>query len=274
MKRMIVYILIVFLTACVEQSDKVKIIENYDDKFLTDKNIDVEPGTEEQIERFQNDIKEIVKNISGEHTLPVKAYLNFRMYINNEGKVEAISSLKIPEEWKKKDEEFTVLSNNKNIFDGIASTAEDWEFKPAVLNGEPVNFRSDIELILTVDEEGKVSALEGFGKSFSAFNTGKLTDYMVMVEQPPVPIGGLEAIQQRITYPEKAKRAGIEGRVFIKAYINEKGDVVETEVLKGIGGGCDSVAVKAVKESKFEPGKQRGEPVKVQVSIPIVFKLQ
>jgi periplasmic protein TonB len=30
----------------------------------------------------------------------------------------------------------------------------------------------------------------------------------------------------------------------------------------------------AVRETKFKPGKQRGKPVKVQVSIPIVFKLQ
>jgi len=29
-----------------------------------------------------------------------------------------------------------------------------------------------------------------------------------------------------------------------------------------------------VQKTKFKPGKQRGKPVKVQVSIPVVFKLQ
>ena len=34
------------------------------------------------------------------------------------------------------------------------------------------------------------------------------------------------------------------------------------------------MAVDAVKRTKFNPGTQNGIPVKVQVTIPIVFKLQ
>ena len=45
------------------------------------------------------------------------------------------------------------------------------------------------------------------------------------------------------------------------------------KVLNGIGGGCDEMAVDAVKKTKFNPGTQNGKPVKVQVTIPIVFKL-
>lgn len=98
--------------------------------------------------------------------------------------------------------------------------------------------------------------------------------FFVAVEETPEPIGGIEAIQKRIVYPEIAKRAGVQGRVFIKAFVNEVGDVVKAEVIKGIGAGCDEAAVQAVMETKFKPGRQRGKPVKVQVSIPIVFKLQ
>jgi len=98
--------------------------------------------------------------------------------------------------------------------------------------------------------------------------------FFVAVEQQPQPIGGLEGIQKRIVYPEIAKRAGVQGRVFVKAYVDENGNVVKTELLKGIGAGCDEAAMVAVQNTKFTPGKQRGKPVKVQVSIPIVFKLQ
>lgn len=98
--------------------------------------------------------------------------------------------------------------------------------------------------------------------------------FFVAVEEMPEPIGGIEAIQRRIVYPEIAKRAGVEGRVFIKAYVDENGNVWKTEVIKGIGAGCDEAAEAAVKATKFKPGKQRGRPVKVQVSIPILFKLQ
>ena len=98
--------------------------------------------------------------------------------------------------------------------------------------------------------------------------------FFVAVENQPEPIGGIAGIQSRIVYPEIAKRAGVQGRVFIKAFVDEKGNVVRAEVLKGIGAGCDEAAVDAVLKTKFKPGRQRGKAVKVQVSIPVVFRLQ
>jgi protein TonB len=97
--------------------------------------------------------------------------------------------------------------------------------------------------------------------------------YFVAVEEMPYPIGGINAIQQHIIYPEIAKRAGIEGKVFILAYVDEDGTVTKAEILKRIGGGCDEAAAKAVLQTKFSPGKQRGKPVKVKVMIPIRFEL-
>jgi protein TonB len=98
--------------------------------------------------------------------------------------------------------------------------------------------------------------------------------FFVAVEEMPSPIGGIGAIQSKIKYPEIARRAGLEGTVYILAYLNEDGIVVKTEIAKGIGGGCDEEAEKAVKESRFTPGKQRGKPVKVKVMIPVKFQLK
>ncbi len=97
--------------------------------------------------------------------------------------------------------------------------------------------------------------------------------YFVAVEEMPEPIGGIRAIQEKIVYPEIAKRAGVEGKVYILAFVDESGNVTKAQVLKGIGAGCDEAALDAVLKTKFKPGKQRGKPVKVQVSIPVVFKL-
>lgn len=98
--------------------------------------------------------------------------------------------------------------------------------------------------------------------------------YFVAVEEMPDPIGGIAAIQSLIEYPEIAKRAGVEGKVYVLAFVDERGNVTSAKILKGIGAGCDEAAIDAVRKTKFKPGKQRGTPVKVQVSIPIVFKLQ
>ncbi len=98
--------------------------------------------------------------------------------------------------------------------------------------------------------------------------------YFVAVEEMPEPIGGIQAIQNRIVYPEIAKRAGVEGRVYVLAFVDETGNVTKAEIMKGLGAGLDEAALNAVRQTKFKPGKQRGKPVKVQVSIPIVFRLQ
>ena len=102
----------------------------------------------------------------------------------------------------------------------------------------------------------------------------KLNDvYLKMVDVVAEPIGGIKAIQKNIIYPELAKKAGIEGIVYINAFIDEKGDVTKTKLLKGIGSGCDEAATKAVKNTKFTPGKLRGKLVKMQEVVPIKFKL-
>ncbi|MCI0707982.1 MAG: energy transducer TonB [Ignavibacteriae bacterium] len=98
--------------------------------------------------------------------------------------------------------------------------------------------------------------------------------YFVVVEEPPKLIGGVEGLMRRVAYPDIALRAGIQGKVILLAYVNEKGDVIRADVLKGIGGGCDEAAVDALRQSKFIPGKQRGTPVKVKVSIMVRFELR
>ena len=97
--------------------------------------------------------------------------------------------------------------------------------------------------------------------------------YFVAVEEMPQPIGGLQGIQGKIKYPEIARRAGVEGKVFVRAFVDEMGNVVSVELVKGIGGGCDEAALDAILNTKFTPGKQRGKPIKVQVTVPVLFKL-
>lgn len=99
-------------------------------------------------------------------------------------------------------------------------------------------------------------------------------DFFVVVEHMPVLIGGLENLQSKIQYPKKAQKAGIEGRVIVQFIITETGEIEDPVVVRGIGGGCDEEAVRVLKEyAKFKPGLQRGVPVRVRFTVPIVFKL-
>ncbi|HEY4611519.1 MAG TPA: energy transducer TonB [Bacteroidota bacterium] len=98
-------------------------------------------------------------------------------------------------------------------------------------------------------------------------------EFFVAVEEMPTLVGGITGLMKNVVYPELAVRAGVQGRVTVLAFVNEEGDVVKAQVLKGIGVGCDEAALSAIKKAKFVPGKQRGKPVKTRISIPVEFRL-
>ena len=116
-------------------------------------------------------------------------------------------------------------------------------------------------------EKGNDTTDTSIAKSFNK------EDYEIMAEQMPEPIGGLKAIQEMVVYPEKALADSIEGKVYVLTFINENGDVVRTEIIKSAHPLLDSAAISAVKEIKFTPAIHKGKNVKVQVTVPIVFKL-
>ncbi|MBI1931843.1 MAG: energy transducer TonB [Ignavibacteriales bacterium] len=98
-------------------------------------------------------------------------------------------------------------------------------------------------------------------------------EYLAFAEQMPEPVGGLEGIYKAIKYPELAIKSGVQGKVYVLAFINEDGKVEDVKIVKGIGAGCDEATIEAVKKSKFVPGKSAGKNVKVKMSLQIQFKL-
>lgn len=99
-------------------------------------------------------------------------------------------------------------------------------------------------------------------------------EVFVMVEHMPKLKGGLKSIQKEIKYPNMARKAGIEGRVYVQFVVTPKGNVENAKVVRGIGGGCDKEALRVVRDANFRPGMQRGNPVPVRMSLPVVFQLQ
>jgi periplasmic protein TonB len=99
-------------------------------------------------------------------------------------------------------------------------------------------------------------------------------EFIPVLEELPQPVGGLKALQEKVHYTEIARRAGVEGTVYIQAKIDKNGDVKEATVLKGLGAGLNEEALNAVLSTKFIPGKQRGKPVNVRMVIPIKFVLK
>lgn len=97
--------------------------------------------------------------------------------------------------------------------------------------------------------------------------------YYQNVEIMPEPIGGMETIYKRLTYPKEARDRKIQGTVQIRAFIETSGEVSIAEVAEGINPLLDEAARLAVYYTRFKPGFQRGSRIKVQMIIPIEFRL-
>ena len=106
------------------------------------------------------------------------------------------------------------------------------------------------------------------GKSYSQDNA-----YALVAEVMPQPIGGMEGLYKNISYPDMAKKTGVSGKVYLLAFINERGDVDNVKVIKGIGAGCDEAAIKGIRSTKFNPAMSKGEAIKAKLSIPVTFQI-
>ena len=105
----------------------------------------------------------------------------------------------------------------------------------------------------------------------------ELTDFTTCDVDPEFP-GGVEELYKYISgnihYPEAAKAAGEEGRVMVRFVVEADGTITGTEVVRGIGGECDSEALRVINAMpKWTPAMKDGKAVRVQYTVPIIFKL-
>jgi protein TonB len=88
------------------------------------------------------------------------------------------------------------------------------------------------------------------------------------LDEPPQPI-----VQVQPEYPEKAKKAKLEGKVIVAVVVDENGDVIDASIHHSTNPIFNDAALEAAKKMKFKPAKHKDTPVKVRVLIPFVFKL-
>ena len=94
-----------------------------------------------------------------------------------------------------------------------------------------------------------------------------------------MPVGGYinfyRYINQNLKYPARARRMGIEGKVYLQFIVEKDGSLIDIKVVRGLGSGCDKEAIRLLKRApKWIPAKYRGKLVRVQRYVPIRFLLR
>lgn len=105
--------------------------------------------------------------------------------------------------------------------------------------------------------------------------------FMVVEDMPSFKGQGVAAfrnyVQRNLDYPTVAQENGIQGTVFVKFVIDTDGSISNVTAVRSPDPSLSEEAVRVIRDTpdgSWEPGKQRGKPVRVQYTIPIVFKLQ
>jgi len=88
----------------------------------------------------------------------------------------------------------------------------------------------------------------------------------------PEPVGGPGALLANMSYPREARRAGIEGTVWLSLVVTEDGETLDVRVCQSSGHeALDRQALQALEQSEWHPGTVEGEPVPVAMRFPAWF---
>lgn len=102
--------------------------------------------------------------------------------------------------------------------------------------------------------------------------------YEVVEKMPEFPDGGMSGLMKylsaNIRYPEAAHKAGTQGRVTVQFVVGKDGSIGDVKVIRGVDPTLDAEAIRVISGMpKWKPGTQKGEPVNVKYTVPVMFRL-
>lgn len=82
-------------------------------------------------------------------------------------------------------------------------------------------------------------------------------------------------LRRNIRYPAAAREDGVEGKVTARFLLDTLGKATRTEILRGIGAGCDQEVLRVLKQMPaWKPSRYNGRPVPYLVTLSIRFRIK
>lgn len=102
--------------------------------------------------------------------------------------------------------------------------------------------------------------------------------FEVVENMPEFPDGGMPGLMKylsaNIRYPEAAHKAGTQGRVTVQFVVGKDGSIGNVSILRSVDPALDAEAIRVISGMpKWKPGTQKGEPVNVKYTVPVMFRL-
>ncbi len=144
-----------------------------------------------------------------------------------------------------------------------------------------VDDEADVEesVIASTEELGEAVEIKYVPVAVEEEEPEEQTIFEVVEKMPEFPNGGMAGLMQylskNIKYPTIAQENGTQGRVIVQFVVNRDGSIVDPKVLRSVDPYLDKEAVRVISGMpKWKPGEQRGKPVRVKYTVPVVFRLQ
>ncbi len=142
---------------------------------------------------------------------------------------------------------------------------------------EPISVTPDGKIDDSEEDDYELPEVD-FYPGLDGIEPEDTVDIMLFPEVQPKPMGGYDSFYSQLSktlrYPKQAQRNQTTGKVFVEFVVDKSGAVSDLKILRGIGSGCDEEALRVLAQTRWEPGRQRGRPVKVRMAMPINFKLE
>ena len=152
----------------------------------------------------------------------------------------------------------------------IIKTMPKW--KPGMQKNQAVRVRFRLPIVFDLNEHQKESANDD-----SIANNDD--EVYTEVDEKPEFQGGVDKLMsflaRNIKYPKEAMRKGIQGRVITNFIVNKDGTISNIVVKEGVNKQLDAEAIRVLsKMPKWKPGKNNGEIVRVNFTLPVTFRVE
>ena len=171
------------------------------------------------------------------------------------------------------------------------AAVEQWKFRPATQNGQPVNCPATVEmdfrLIHSPAPQAATSPHAVFATT-TTLDTARVAyvDNTVKTDRAPgAEVSSIQSVapngvqppvllyKKEPEYSEEARKAKLQGTVTLYITVDTNGRTSDIRVLKSLGLGLDEMALDAVKQWKYKPAMKNGQPVEYNTTVQVTFRL-
>jgi TonB family protein len=169
-----------------------------------------------------------------------------------------------------------LFSGHPMLAPAAIEAVKQWKYKPYLLNGEPVEVDTQVQVNFTLSDKPPAENMAGDqnGSAPPAANPG--SDNYAVPQRVRVSKGvmqGLLVSKVDPTYPSDAKEQRIQGVVVLQVAINKEGNVSDVQLISGHPL-LAPAAIEAVKQWKYKPYLLNGEPLEVDTQVQVSFRLK